>query len=111
MPLRLAIVAVAVQLLSIIPSEAAIAFLDGQRWTSSSNFSTHELSDGHKCNDPFMVTLSEKASTKCPKACPYYVQNARAIETCSFLCVKAEDCEKWNPYTGIADDNLGICKA
>merc|ERR1719195_700316 len=29
---------------------------------------------------------------------------------CSFLCVKGEDCLRWNPNTGIPDDELGICR-
>jgi len=64
----------------------------------------------HKCGDTFIVTSSDNKSTKCPFACPYYVQNKQDLMACSFACVKGEDCLKWNPNTGIPDKEMGICR-
>jgi len=64
----------------------------------------------HKCGDTFIVTSSDNKSTKCPFACPYYVQNKQDLMACSFACVKGEDCLKFNPNTGIPDEEMGICR-
>jgi hypothetical protein len=64
----------------------------------------------HKCGDTFIVTSSHNKSTKCPFACPYYVQNKQDLMACSFACVKGDDCLKWNPNTGIPDKEMGNCR-
>jgi len=65
----------------------------------------------HECGATFIVTSSDNKSTRCPFACPFYVQNKADTMTCSFACVKAEECQKYNPENGIADEEMGICRA
>lgn len=65
----------------------------------------------HECGRTFVVTSSDNKSTRCPFACPFYVQNKIDTMACSFACVKAEECKKYNPDSGIADKEMGICRA
>jgi len=64
----------------------------------------------HVCEQTFVVTSTDDKSAKCPKACPYYAQNKKDTLACSFICVRGEDCLRWNPNAGIPDDELNICR-
>jgi len=39
----------------------------------------------------------------CPESCPYFAQNREDTQTCTFLCVPAEECGRWNPNKPIPD--------
>jgi len=53
---------------------------------------------------------SSNKAAKCPKECPFYAQDRRDPQFCTFACVKAEDCARYNPNKPIGDPELGSCR-
>jgi hypothetical protein len=48
----------------------------------------------------------------CPADCPYFAQNRKDTEQCTFLCVPGEECGTWNPNKPIPDSikNSKTCR-
>mmetsp|Transcript_6233 Transcript_6233/g.16672 ORF Transcript_6233/g.16672 Transcript_6233/m.16672 type:complete len:944 (-) Transcript_6233:116-2947(-) len=63
------------------------------------------------CGKTVLVTSKDSKWDRCPDSCPLYVSNKIDDKACSFLCVPAEDCAKYNPKTPIADMELRVCRA
>jgi len=48
----------------------------------------------------------------CPAGCPYFAQNRKDTEHCTFLCVPGAECGRWNPNKPIPDSikNSKTCR-
>jgi hypothetical protein len=56
-----------------------------------------------KCGATTQVLSDTNKYDRCPTDCPFFAQNLEDSKVCTFSCVPAEDCKKWNPNKPIAD--------
>mmetsp|Transcript_59 Transcript_59/g.166 ORF Transcript_59/g.166 Transcript_59/m.166 type:complete len:1002 (+) Transcript_59:3-3008(+) len=47
----------------------------------------------------------------CPESCPFFVQDHKDWDFCTFACVAEDHCASYNPDTHIGDKNLGVCRS
>jgi len=71
----------------------------------------HVQRDRFDCGTTYKVSSKNYGEDRCPKACPFFVQDKTDDQWCSFACVVEEECSKYNPDANIADEELGICRA
>lgn len=67
----------------------------------------------HSSDACYMTSRADSSSNKaakCPTECPFYAQDRRDPQFCTFACVKAEDCARYNPNKPIGDLDLGACR-
>eukprot|EP00959_Pyramimonas_sp_CCMP1952_P036824 770280-Pyramimonas_sp.AAC.1 len=62
-----------------------------------------------KCDETVVVDSSSEKNAICPEDCPYYVQDKTDDRHCSFRCVPADQCTKYNPKATVADSYAGAC--
>jgi hypothetical protein len=58
------------------------------------------------CGNTFKVDSKTDKWTNCPADCPFFAQNRKDSEHCTFLCVKGDECKDWNANKPIADDKI-----
>lgn len=56
-----------------------------------------------ECGVTYKADSTSSKAEHCPLDCPYWAQNRKDTEVCTFLCVKAHDCKEWNPNKPMAD--------
>jgi hypothetical protein len=56
-----------------------------------------------ECGVTSQVGANTDKYESCPTSCPYFAQNREDPLHCTFLCVPAEKCGRWNPNKPIAD--------
>jgi hypothetical protein len=60
-----------------------------------------------ECGKTHKVDEKTNKYDKCPVDCPFFAQNRKDDEHCTFLCVPAMNCDKWNPNKPIPDEIKG----
>jgi hypothetical protein len=60
-----------------------------------------------QCGNTHKVDETTNKYDKCPIDCPFFAQNRKDDEHCTFLCVPAKDCDKWNVNKPIPDEIKG----
>jgi len=63
-----------------------------------------------RCGETVVVDSSSEKDGMCPDDCPYYVQDKTDDRHCSFRCVPADQCTKYNPKATVADSYKGTCR-
>jgi len=69
-------------------------------WTEG----THHPSTRLMCGITEEVGAHTDKYEDCPSSCPYFAQNRKDLDHCTFLCVAAADCGEWNPNKPIPDE-------
>lgn len=67
----------------------------------------HHLSATLQCGVTVQVHSGTDKYEDCPADCPYFAQDRSDDLFCTFVCVPAEDCKKYNPNKPIADEIHG----
>jgi len=72
----------------------------------------HHQSSSLKCGITEKVGAHTDKYEDCPAGCPYFAQNRRDSQHCTFLCVPGEECGRWNPNKPIPDSikNTKSCR-
>jgi len=65
----------------------------------------------YSCGTTFIADSSTNKSEHCPQECPYFAQDKSDDRHCTFACVPAEECVKYNAETPIADNRKFVCRA
>merc|ERR1719498_1469081 len=63
----------------------------------------HHPSDRLQCGVTEQVGAHTDKYEDCPANCPYFAQNRKDADHCTFLCVPGEECGRWNPNKPIPD--------
>mmetsp|Transcript_19887 Transcript_19887/g.49608 ORF Transcript_19887/g.49608 Transcript_19887/m.49608 type:complete len:973 (+) Transcript_19887:68-2986(+) len=63
------------------------------------------------CGATSKVISSTNKDDKCPAHCPYFAQDRRDTDFCTFSCVTEPECAKLHPETPIGDKELGVCRS
>jgi len=61
------------------------------------------IADNLACGVTSQVSANTDKYEKCPADCPYFAQNREDTAHCTFLCVPAKKCPRWNPNKPIPD--------
>merc|ERR1719217_27987 len=56
-----------------------------------------------ECGVTSQVTSKSDKYARCPANCPYFAQNRKDADHCTFLCVPGDQCGEWNPNKPIPD--------
>lgn len=65
----------------------------------------------YTCGSTHKVSSTSNKNEVCPQDCPFYVQNRKDDDFCTFACVTEPDCAKFHPETQIGDKDLGVCRS
>jgi len=65
----------------------------------------------YKCGSTHKVSSSSNKDEICPPECPFYVQNRKDDDFCTFACVTEPQCVDFRPETQIGDKELGVCRS
>jgi len=65
------------------------------------------VSNPEKCGVTSQVSAHSDKHVQCPSECAYHAQNREDADHCTFLCVPAVECGKWNPNKPIPDTVKG----
>jgi hypothetical protein len=63
------------------------------------------------CGVTMKMTSKSDKDEGCPAECPFYAQNRKDDDFCTFVCVQGSECPSWNPNKPIPDEKLGACRA
>lgn len=66
----------------------------------------YDVDPSLKCGVTNKVDANTDKWGNCPADCPFFAQNRKDDEHCTFLCVTGDECKSWNPNKPIADDAL-----
>jgi hypothetical protein len=71
--------------------------------------SSEQWQSKFECNSATAYKADSGSSKEdhCPLECPYWAQDRTDTEVCTFRCVKAHNCAKWNPNKPMADTIKG----
>jgi len=72
----------------------------------------HHASSDLMCGITVTVDAHTDKYEDCPATCPYFAQNRKDTEHCTFLCVPGSECGRWNPNKPIPDSikNSKTCR-
>jgi hypothetical protein len=82
------------------------------RWEPPWEDSSHHQSLRLQCGITEQVGAHTDKYEDCPADCPYFAQNRKDADFCTFLCVPGNECGKWNPNKPIPDSikNTKTCR-
>jgi len=63
----------------------------------------HHASSSLTCGHTAVVGANTDKYEDCPATCPYFAQNRKDSDHCTFLCVTGKECGTWNPNKPIPD--------
>jgi len=63
----------------------------------------HHKGQDLTCGGTKQVGADTDKYEDCPDECPFFASNRKDTAHCTFVCVPADDCKKWNPNKPIAD--------
>jgi len=82
------------------------------RWEPPWEDTHHHQSLRLQCGITEQVGAHTDKYEDCPADCPYFAQNRKDADFCTFLCVPGEQCGQWNPNKPIPDSikNTKTCR-
>lgn len=63
------------------------------------------------CFETLAVNSGSDKHARCPAECPFYASDKTDDQHCTFVCVPAEDCIRYNPKAPVADADDGVCRS
>mmetsp|Transcript_122802 Transcript_122802/g.194552 ORF Transcript_122802/g.194552 Transcript_122802/m.194552 type:complete len:1134 (+) Transcript_122802:3-3404(+) len=82
-------------------SKYSTFFFDAKKDNTSSQALVRR--SGLQCGVTSQTNSGSDKYELCPAECPYFAQNREDTKHCTFLCVEADQCAKWNPNKPMAD--------
>jgi len=85
---------------------------DSKKWEPPWEKTEHHPSTRLTCGVTEQVGADTDKYEDCPAACPYFAQNRKDTQHCTFLCAPGAECGKWNPNKPIPDSikNTKTCR-
>jgi len=82
------------------------------RWEPPWEDTHHHPSSRLQCGITEQVGANTDKYEDCPANCPYFAQNRKDTQHCTFLCVPGAECGRWNPNKPIPDSikNTKTCR-
>jgi len=82
------------------------------KWEPPWENTSHHASSRLTCGVTEQVGAHTDKYEDCPAGCPYFAQNRKDTEHCTFLCVPGDQCGQWNPLKPIPDSikNTKTCR-
>jgi len=88
---------------TVLPSTRGARLIQEHGGLRKDNATLNDVVANLECGVTGQVGAHTDKYEKCPTSCPYFAQNREDADHCTFLCVPAQECQRWNPLKPIPD--------